>query len=406
MSEFRRSHHNFYGSNMSNSKRLLINNINSNSDLYEILPNKFNINKNETFTFGLNDRIINNNSKNEINSSRFHSENNSKIENNSVSNFPLNNCNSFIIEIKKLKLEIARLNEVINSKNKLIQEYQNITELSKKKINELINEISTIKKNNNLLDNTLQNNDKNKDKNKDKNNENKNKNNENKNKDKNNENKNKDKENKNINNNDNNDNNDNNNGNNNIINKNEKLLRSKLNEVEENYHKLFLENYDLKAQLLHNDLLCQQYKKEIEKIKNCSCIYCKQASKSISNKENPKNLKENKSNENICQNYSRNKSETCNKSTPVIKTENNFSCGSRNNFNYPKTGKYNNFYDKFSCKTLPNYVKKNEKNKTNANFRTASSFRNGRQIDDVIRYSNQLLQNMKNNMIKDNNNII
>ena len=349
MSENKGNHSNLNNSYISHSKQLLINNINSNEDLYEILPQKTNINKKENNTINQNDNNKNNNQKNERKNSRIHCENNNEIENNNIDNFLINKYNTAINEIKRLNSVIARLNEIINSKNNLIQEYQNMTELSKKKINELKLEISNIKKNNNLV------------------------------------NKKQHKKNISINNNDN------------------KLLRNKLNEVEENYHKLFLENNDLKTQLLYNNLLCQQYKKEIDRIKNCSCSYCNKTCSIISCKNNSNNFYQNKINANLCPKHYRQKSENLNKSFTSFKSDYNFSYGSKNDFYYTKTDDFKNCFDKIGYNTLPNYSIKNKNNIRDLNFSNASNFKNGKQTDDLIQYSTNLLSNIKDNIIRNDN---
>ena len=65
----------------------------------------------------------------------------------------LKNYDECVDQITKLNLEINQLNEIINNKNNTIQEFRTITDLSKNKIEELINNKKEMDKKINFLEN-------------------------------------------------------------------------------------------------------------------------------------------------------------------------------------------------------------------------------------------------------------
>ena len=134
----------FSHSQLTNSKKSLLNNINSNDDLYDILEDRNDVNSNSLIISSSSNPIsislnADDNKTNKFNK-KFRKLNN-KINNQNKNicdlNLRMNNYDIFVKEIKRLNLKISQLNQKIKNKNQIIFEYQKISELSKNKINEI-----------------------------------------------------------------------------------------------------------------------------------------------------------------------------------------------------------------------------------------------------------------------------
>ena len=160
---------NFYQNKNNNNNNILINNLNSNRN--KIIENKFN---NANLNTNLDNNKINNQEEDLLSNkaSYIYQKNidmlNEKIkeQENDIRylNDRLNNYDTTMNEVTRLNIEVNKLNEIIMEKNYTIQEFKDITELSKNKFDvllknksELIQIIKKLEKENRDLKNNINN---------------------------------------------------------------------------------------------------------------------------------------------------------------------------------------------------------------------------------------------------------